>query len=117
MDICLHYFCKLVVSKVISLYYIQSNFLTKPSGRITIQLSLVAIGVTISIGSVMTTNGTALCLAAQSNRGCWIISADQENRVKGCKRKWHVTSSSELHVTSKNNQIRTMADLSFLLYS
>jgi hypothetical protein len=85
MDICLHFVRELVKSSLIQLRYIRTtentaDFLTKPTGRCTIRKSLLAMGITVL------PSNSAPRLAAQSNPGCRIISADLKNSSKSCKR-------------------------------
>jgi hypothetical protein len=104
MDIRLHYVRELVVTHLIKLRYIRTTansaeFLTKPTGRCTIRRSLAAIGVMSPASSDDHKSPSAHRLAAQSNPGCRIISADQSGAKMNSVRNDRVTPTGKSHVS------------------
>jgi hypothetical protein len=80
MDIRLHFVRELIADKVIKLFYIRTtdnsaDFLTKPTGRVTIRKSLAAISVTVP-------ESAASRQKARSNPACQISPNEAETGKK-----------------------------------
>ncbi|KAA1110814.1 hypothetical protein PGT21_050256 [Puccinia graminis f. sp. tritici] len=89
MDIRLHFVRELITSKLIKLHYIRTtansaDFLTKPTGRVSIRRSLAAIGVSTPSASRLT---------AQSNPACQNSPLRDETAAKRCRKSTHGETS------------------------
>jgi hypothetical protein len=109
MDIRLHFVWEIIITRLIKLKYIRTtansaDFFTKPTGQCTICRSLAAIGVKSLLSNDDHKDLSAPCLAAQSNPGCRIISADQIVTKRRSVRNDRVTPNGKSNVSHNNEK-------------